>query len=146
MSGGSVREIISPKYPLHYPTNTKCTWAISTDAGNVISITFVDFETEPINDVVDIRDGAKSTDQLMGRLSGARTGRTFISTGSKITIKFTSDLANARRGFKAIIRGGMCFNVRCFIHFTSLIAVVIFQLKICCYTAPQRPTPPKILN
>ena len=106
MGNGKTREIISPKYPLHYPTSTKCTWTISTDPGNVISIKFIDFETEPINDVVDIRDGATTTDQLLGRLSGVNTGRTFISTGSKVTIKFTSDLANGRRGFKAIIRGG----------------------------------------
>ena len=115
MANGQIREIISPKYPLHYPTNIQCTWKITTDPGNVISVMFIDFETEPINDLVDIRDGAKNTDQLLGRLSGANTGKAFISTGSTLTIKFTSDLANGRRGFKARIRGGNMLII-CFIY------------------------------
>ena len=78
----------------------------------MISILFVDFETEPINDVVDVLDGAASTDQLLGRLSGVNTGKAFISTGSKLSIKFTSDLANGRRGFKISVRGGKWFSIR----------------------------------
>ena len=103
---GQIREIISPKYPLHYPTNSKCTWTITADPNSVLSLRFVDFETELINDLVDIRDGVLSTDKLIARLSGAETGQTFISTGAGLTMKFTSDHANGSRGFKAVVYGG----------------------------------------
>eukprot|EP00795_Rhopilema_esculentum_P001726 gene1726-16211_t len=103
---GQMREIISPKYPLHYPTNSKCTWTITADPNSVLSLHFVDFETELINDAVDIRDGVLSTDKLIARLSGAQTGQMFISTGAGLTMKFTSDRANGSRGFKAVVYGG----------------------------------------
>ena len=108
---GQVREIISPQYPMNYPTNSKCTWKVSTTARNVISIQFIDFETEPTNDIVDVRDGPLTTSQLLARLSGAHQRKTFITTGSDLLVKFTSDHAIGRRGFKAIIRGGMCYSL-----------------------------------
>eukprot|EP00795_Rhopilema_esculentum_P001778 gene1778-16265_t len=103
---GQVREILSSNYPSHYPTNSKCTWTITADPNSVLSLRFIDFETELINDVVDIRDGVLSTDKLIARLSGAQTGQTFISTGAGFTMKFTSDHAIGRRGFKAVVYGG----------------------------------------
>lgn len=111
MGAGKVHEIKSPNYPLHYPNKAKCIWTISTDPGNVISIVFIDFETEPVDDIVDVTDVTSTTSQSLGKLSGFNTGRTFVSTGSKLIVKFTSDLVNSRRGFKAVIKGGMPYCI-----------------------------------
>ena len=107
IQAGQSREIMSPKYPLLYPASSKCIWKISTSQNSVVSIQFVDFETEPLNDVVDVRDGITETDHLLASLSGARQTKTYFTTGPNLLVKFSSDFINSRRGFKAIIRAGI---------------------------------------
>ncbi len=90
-----------------YPPSAKCMWKISTSPGTELSIKFIDFETEPVNDFVDVRDGNAETSQLIAKLSGSRRGPFYVTTGPNLFVKFSSDAAIVRRGFKALIRAGL---------------------------------------
>eukprot|EP00794_Sanderia_malayensis_P018983 gene18983-20890_t len=109
LSPGEQREIMSPKYPQDYPSSAKCEWKISTTSGNELSIQFIDFETEAKNDFVDVIDGNTATSQLIARLSGSHRRISFATTGSNLFVRFSSDFATVKRGFKALIRGD-CFT------------------------------------
>ena len=113
---GQIRYITSPQYPSSYPSNAKCIWTIrSSDPSQVISIVVVDFDTEPVNDVLDVRDGKTDKDFLLARLSGILYQQTYITSGSNLHLQFTSNYHINKRGFKVLIRGGEFVKYFCLI-------------------------------
>ena len=61
LCGGNITSvngtITSLWYPMHYPNNLNCTWIIELANVKVISMNFVEFQTEPYWDYVWIYDG-----------------------------------------------------------------------------------------
>ncbi|XP_030849873.1 cubilin-like [Strongylocentrotus purpuratus] len=86
----------------------QCDWIIRIVPGRCIGISFRDFELETNQDYVEIGSGSNvGTDLVNG---GKLTGHSFhhkaiVIENNVAWIRFTSDLANARRGFSAIVRG-----------------------------------------
>lgn len=73
---------------------------INVSAGNKITLTFSQFDLEAGFDSLYLFDGASTTSPLLGAYSGASPG-TVVSTGNVMTIKFKSDNATNKTGFRA---------------------------------------------
>ena len=91
----------SPGYPSAYPNNLDCTWIISAPAGYYVRISFTTFRTEQTVDYVEIRNGQYSYSFLRGRYSGVKGPFSLTSTGSKLRIRFVTDLSATNQGFHA---------------------------------------------
>lgn len=68
-------------------------------------ITFTDFYTEPLFDIVDVFDFIDNEYRLLKRPLGVVSQTSLISTGNKI--KFTPGIIDNRRGFKFSVQFGM---------------------------------------
>ncbi|KAK6328663.1 hypothetical protein J4Q44_G00006410 [Coregonus suidteri] len=105
----------SPNYPSNYPNNAYCTWNIQTTSGSQIvqlQFPYVNLE-DHFNcryDSISVYDGYSSYNRLLGKLCGGQSS-TFYSTGSSITVQFTSDSSSTYKGFQAeyrVVDGGSC--------------------------------------
>ncbi|XP_046553793.1 cubilin-like [Haliotis rubra] len=100
--------LTSPNYPSDYLNNMYCTWTITTVLTN-IKINFLDLHLESSSDCsydkVTVYDGPALYSNILGAICGTTTG-TYVSTGSSVTIKFSSDTSNTYRGFKLSYIGG----------------------------------------
>ena len=101
----------SPNYPNAYPNGANCVWVITAPAGCKVLLTFTTFNTELSYDKVFVYDGSIPTPptSLSGELSGLHSvPKTFSSTGTQMTIVFTSDFFFSGNGFKADYRAHDC--------------------------------------
>ncbi|XP_064790269.1 deleted in malignant brain tumors 1 protein-like [Oncorhynchus masou masou] len=105
----------SPNYPSNYPNNAYCTWNIQTPpASQIVQLEFpyVNLEGD-FNcryDSISVYDGYSIYNRLLGKLCGGQSS-TFYSTGSSITVQFTSDGSSTYKGFQAeyrVVDGGSC--------------------------------------
>uniref|UniRef100_A0A4W5QQ03 Deleted in malignant brain tumors 1 protein-like n=1 Tax=Hucho hucho TaxID=62062 RepID=A0A4W5QQ03_9TELE len=105
----------SPNYPSNYPNNAYCTWNIQTTPGSQIvqlEFPYVNLEGD-FNcryDSISVYDGYSTYNRLLGKLCGGQSS-TFYSTGSSITVQFTSDSSSTYKGFQAeyrVVDGGSC--------------------------------------
>nr|XP_026694940.1 CUB and sushi domain-containing protein 1 isoform X6 [Ciona intestinalis] len=89
--------ITSPNYPNDYPNNVDCTWTITASDGMRVQLNLIILVTERNYDYLTISsDGS----QLV-RLSGSHSNKIYRSTGSTLTLAFTSDGSVSRSGFNA---------------------------------------------
>ena len=60
----------TPNFPDKHPNNIECIWNIHVQPGRFILLSFDVFELESYKgkciDIVEVKDGGKSTDQLLG--------------------------------------------------------------------------------
>jgi len=95
-------------YPDKYDYDMECQWTIETDEGNLIQVSFQDFDVESFDGVCDtdsvfVLDGANTTSPLIGKiLCGQTIPEMITSSGRYLTILFTSDIiSDGGRGFNA---------------------------------------------
>ncbi|XP_066403389.1 CUB and sushi domain-containing protein 1 [Molothrus aeneus] len=94
--------IESPGFPHGYPNYANCTWIIITGERNRIQLSFHTFALEEDFDILSIYDGQPQQGNLKVRLSGFQLPSSIVSTGSILTLCFTTDFAVSAQGFKAI--------------------------------------------
>ena len=102
---GDSGSFTSPEYPDKYPSDKKCVWIISVSRGKTIELSFEDFQTENDGsckyDYVEVRNGLRIQDPLVGKYCGTANIPLIRSSGSSLFIKFTSDKSVSEKGFKA---------------------------------------------
>jgi subtilisin family serine protease len=86
-----------------YPDNMDVSWLIQPGNGHPVSFYFDFFETETVNDILTIYDGADTTAAVIAQFSGILgTGDTLVNaTSDEMFVTFTSDDQNTARGFRA---------------------------------------------
>ncbi|XP_071998418.1 CUB and sushi domain-containing protein 1 isoform X2 [Engystomops pustulosus] len=94
--------IESPGFPHGYPNYANCTWIIITGERNRIQLSFQIFALEEDFDILSVFDGQPQQGNLKVRLSGFQLPSSIVSTGSILTLWFTTDFAVSAQGFKAI--------------------------------------------
>ena len=99
--------IQSPNYPNEYPYSMSCSWTIRGPTNSFIILSFINFETEPGHDFLEIYDG--SADSLVANHSGSDKLNDLLSSSNTLILKFVSDMNIQMKGFKIsykiIIRG-----------------------------------------
>lgn len=98
---------ISPNFPKHYYENQECVWEIQADAGNRVSLSFIDrfvIEQTPncTKDVVIIYDWIEGDYRENARLCGRTIPRVFNSTNNKMKVVLRTDGDINLDGFKAV--------------------------------------------
>ncbi|XP_032808661.2 CUB and sushi domain-containing protein 3-like isoform X1 [Petromyzon marinus] len=101
--GGNLTEptgfILSPNYPEPYPPGKECDWQVTVTADNVISLTFISFDTETSYDFLHIYDGPGSSSPLIASLQGSKLPGRIESTGNSMFMAFRSDDSLSLSGF-----------------------------------------------
>ncbi len=77
--------------PGNYDHNEHFVFSICPPGGDSIFLTFLEFATEPIYDVLKIYDGPDTNSPLLGAFSGTANPGSFLATSGCMTLKFTSD-------------------------------------------------------
>merc|ERR1711962_837623 len=96
-TGGVIK---SPGYPEKYQPNKDCEWIIKAEARHFVELVFDDVELGPrCMDSVIIRDGSKTSDNMLGKICNSKENYTIQSTGRAMLIRFTSDYRYPYRGF-----------------------------------------------
>eukprot|EP00062_Callorhinchus_milii_P009370 gi/632953198/ref/XP_007892273.1/ PREDICTED: CUB and sushi domain-containing protein 1 [Callorhinchus milii] len=93
--------IESPGFPHGYPNYANCTWIIITGERNRIQLVFQIFALEEDFDMITIYDGQPQQGNLKMRVTGFQLPSPIVSTGSILTLWFTTDFAVSAQGFKA---------------------------------------------
>ncbi|KAH3726524.1 hypothetical protein DPMN_052391 [Dreissena polymorpha] len=92
-------QIASPNYPAYYSNGMTCTYNISGQSNPRVCLQFAFFSTESGFDFVRLYDG-QTTTNLLKSYSG-KTSACVCSSGSYMTVQFTSDSSNIDQGFMA---------------------------------------------
>lgn len=85
----------------HYD-NESYTYKISPTGANKVRLTFSQMDLEAGFDSLYLFDGPTTASPLLGAYSGSVVPSIINSTGSSITVKFKSDVATNKGGFRAI--------------------------------------------
>ncbi len=86
--------------PENYLPNSSCSWLISPDDSvTSIKISFNSIETESSNDIINIYNGATTSDPLVGSYSGSTLPSNLTINNSKVLITFITDSINEGAGF-----------------------------------------------
>ena len=101
----------STNHPNNYINNQDCQVTITFGTGQFVSIQFTAFNIEThsscVYDWLEIRDGDSASSPLIGsRMCGTTIPGAIQSTGNSMTIRFHSDGANVRSGFKFGVYAG----------------------------------------
>ncbi|XP_067896124.1 enteropeptidase [Heterodontus francisci] len=91
----------SMNYPRNYVNLAFCTWYLIADKGKNIQLHFEDFNLETIYDVFEVRDGRGKDSLLMAVYTGQGPLNDLFSTKSEMTVFFTSDKSDTKKGFLA---------------------------------------------
>ncbi|CAL1576609.1 unnamed protein product [Knipowitschia caucasica] len=98
--------IISPNWPNDYTHNRQCVYIIRMPAGERVSLNFTHMSLENHTncafDYVEVRDGLRETDPLIGRYCGSELPALIHSWSSSLWIRFRSDGSVSHAGFRAI--------------------------------------------
>ncbi|XP_012879669.1 PREDICTED: CUB and sushi domain-containing protein 1-like [Dipodomys ordii] len=94
--------IESPGFPHGYPNYANCTWMVIAGERNRIQLSFHTFALEEDFDILSVYDGQPQQGNLKVRLSGFQLPSSIVSTGSILTLWFTTDFAVSAQGFKAL--------------------------------------------
>ncbi|XP_072912857.1 CUB and sushi domain-containing protein 1-like [Hemitrygon akajei] len=94
--------IESPGFPYGYPNYANCTWIIITGERNRIQVVFQIFALEEDFDILSIYDGQPQQGNLKMRVTGFQLPSPIVSSGSILTLWFTTDFAVSAQGFKAV--------------------------------------------
>ncbi|VDP05809.1 unnamed protein product [Soboliphyme baturini] len=112
--------INSPNYPNRYSNEANCSWNVEVDYESKIffgltgCVQFLDFNTERLHDVLEVRDGFEWSSAFhVGRFSGDYGYFTYVSCTPSLLFRFVSDSSVVRRGF-SISWKRIRSNHRCF--------------------------------
>uniref|UniRef100_A0A668AKV0 CUB and Sushi multiple domains 3 n=1 Tax=Myripristis murdjan TaxID=586833 RepID=A0A668AKV0_9TELE len=98
-STGSEGTVLSPNYPRNYTKGQTCIYDIFVPGDFVLFGQFVVFQTLT-SDVVEIYDGPSTDSPLLSSIYGSHSGETLpLSSGNKITVKFTANGTDTAKGF-----------------------------------------------
>uniref|UniRef100_A0A4W6EL58 CUB and Sushi multiple domains 3 n=1 Tax=Lates calcarifer TaxID=8187 RepID=A0A4W6EL58_LATCA len=96
---GSEGTVLSPNYPHNYTRGQTCVYDIFVPGDFVLFGQFVVFQTLT-SDVVEIFDGSSTDSALLSSIYGSHSGETLpLSSGNKITLKFTTNGTETAKGF-----------------------------------------------
>ncbi|XP_072029566.1 dorsal-ventral patterning tolloid-like protein 1 [Amphiura filiformis] len=97
--------ITSPGFPQYYPNYFECVWTVTVPKGRHVGVGFEYFSLEKGADFLEIGDGSSPGDDTVDKLTGNTIPTSAVTTSSnKAWLRFTSDVANNRLGFKAKVR------------------------------------------
>lgn len=85
----------------NYLNNVNCSWLINPSGVSSITLRFNNFNTESINDVVNVYDGNDDSYPLLGTFSGSTIPGSITSTGSTMFVKFTTNATVTAAGWDA---------------------------------------------
>ncbi|XP_020615645.1 tolloid-like protein 2 [Orbicella faveolata] len=94
----------TPNFPVKYPNNIECVWNIQVQPGRFILLSFDVVELESYRgeciDLVEVKDGSRSTDQLLGSFCDiSLVPKVITSSSNTLRIWFYSDKSDAYQGF-----------------------------------------------
>ncbi|BHF62984.1 Bone morphoproteintic protein 1 [Sparganum proliferum] len=96
--------IRSPGFPKEYPPNSRCIWRIEVPSGFFVVLKFQRFELEDIfdcpYDYLEIYDGSLDPSSMLRKLCGTLLPEPVNSTTNVMTLKFVTDNAYHKKGFK----------------------------------------------
>nr|VZI15896.1 unnamed protein product [Spirometra erinaceieuropaei] len=106
--GGYLRKgegyITSPGFPKEYPPNSRCIWRIEVPSGFFVVLTFNRFELEDQldcqYDYLEIYDGPLDPSSMLRKMCGTPIPEPVNSTSNVMTLKFVTDSAFHKKGFK----------------------------------------------
>lgn len=84
-----------------YGNDVTVTWVIDAPAGDIISVEFVNFNTELNADIVTIYDGETTTSPVIGTYSGSVIPPSVRSSGNSMFVKFQTSPSTQLSGFEA---------------------------------------------
>lgn len=90
--------IRSSNYPSNYGNSKTCTWEIASF--HRFKLVFTYFYTESCCDVLYVHNGNSPSAPLIGRYSGAHTGKVVHSKGPNMFVKFRTDGPVTTKGFE----------------------------------------------
>lgn len=85
----------------NYYDNESYTYSIAPTGANKVQLSFSQMDLEQGYDSLYIFDGATTAAPILGAFTGSVIPATIMSTGPVITVKFKSDVATIKGGFKA---------------------------------------------
>ncbi|KAM9333329.1 LOW QUALITY PROTEIN: cubilin [Pholidichthys leucotaenia] len=98
--------ITSPNWPNNYAQNRKCVYLITIPVGEKVALNFTHMDLDGQSDCtlnyVEVHDGHKVTDPLIGRYCGTSTPAPLHSSSNALWISFKSDSSVSGSGFRAV--------------------------------------------
>ncbi|XP_077127218.1 CUB and sushi domain-containing protein 3 isoform X7 [Ranitomeya variabilis] len=91
--------VLSPDYPEGYGNNLNCIWAIISDPGSRIHLSFNDFDLESQFDFLAIKDGDSLDSPILGTFTGAEVPSHLTSNNHILRLEFQADHSMSGRGF-----------------------------------------------
>ncbi|XP_022107899.1 cubilin-like isoform X2 [Acanthaster planci] len=96
----------SPDYPQQYSHSRVCEWRITVAVGQVVTLSFDDFELESGGqacpfDYVEVFNGLEDDAPSLGRFCGNTPPQALVSTSNTMRVVFFTDGSVAFRGFSA---------------------------------------------
>lgn len=85
----------------NYGNNLNCSYLIEPISGNLVVLTFTEFNTEASQDVVTVYDGNSSSGTLLGTFSGNSIPPVLMANSGKMYISFTTNSSVNAAGWKA---------------------------------------------
>ncbi|CAH1274531.1 CHRNA9 [Branchiostoma lanceolatum] len=99
---GASGSFVSPNYPNKYPNGYDCRWEITVTPPKVVRLTFTEFHVEHDYDFVYVYDGITTdVSSRIATLTEEILPDPVTSSGSTMTVRFTSDASKNRNGFQA---------------------------------------------
>lgn len=104
--------VSSPHYPNIPPPHIDCTWTILVPTGERIRVDFIErfdltFSTDCSKEYVELRDGLTTSSHQIGTFCGEKPV-TKTSKSNVMMMKFFTDVAEPKNGFKANISIDVC--------------------------------------
>ncbi|KAM3593822.1 uncharacterized protein V6R79_022582 [Siganus canaliculatus] len=100
---GSHGSINSPGYPGNYPPSRDCYWTVTVEPSKLITFAFGTLSLEHHSDCnfdfLEIRDGLRPDDQVLGKYCSSATPAPVQTTGPTAWVHFHSDFSVSDRGF-----------------------------------------------
>lgn len=84
-----------------YTNQADCVWSISCDYGAHVDLDITSFNTERNYDYLDILDGSSQVHHFSGDMADISGQTNTVSSGSVLTLEFTSDGTDPGQGFDA---------------------------------------------
>ncbi|MBL4655477.1 MAG: T9SS type A sorting domain-containing protein, partial [Bacteroidia bacterium] len=86
----------------NYANNSNCEWLIQPSGASSITLTFLSFETQTLNDKVIVYDGEDETGTILGTFSGDSLPSELKSTAGQMFVQFISDDTITAKGWQAV--------------------------------------------
>jgi Peptidase C10 family/CUB domain/Spi protease inhibitor/Secretion system C-terminal sorting domain len=84
-----------------YQNDMSCEWLINPTNGGPIRLSFSDFKTESLKDILYVYDGSDANAPLIGSYSGTQIPSTIVSSGDELFLRFDTDNATQKEGWVA---------------------------------------------